>query len=98
LPVNYVDPDDLDQFIGDARLNPVRAAQRLPPCLILVGETDWALAQSRLLRDALVAHRVEHQYAEIPDTPHGFTLLPGHHGYGSSWRKVLEFLDHKIGP
>jgi acetyl esterase len=95
LPTDYVRSDELDSSRGDPRLSPARAARDLPPCLVLVGANDWALDESRALHRELRSLGREHEYAELEDTPHGFTLLPGHPGYAEGWRRIVRYLDER---
>jgi acetyl esterase len=97
LPTSYVPAAIVPQLRNDARLNPLVAVGELPPTLVLVGERDWALDQSRALRDGLQREGVEHDYAELPGTPHGFTLLPGHPGFEEGWPRILRFLEQRQG-
>jgi len=92
LPTTYVESSEMAALEADPRLSPLFHCHRLPPCLVLVGEMDWALDQSRWLHDDMNRQGIEHEYGELPATPHGFTLLPGHPGFDEGWRRVFDFL------
>lgn len=94
LPTSYVPAERVADLVGDRRLNPILGADRLPPCLVLVGTDDWAVDQSRRLWDAIErgGNGAASRYGELEDTPHGFSLLPGHPGFRAGWEWVLAYL------
>lgn len=92
LPTSYVETSQQAALEGDSRLSPLCLCSRLPRSLVLVGDRDWALDQSRQLHEAMQTQDVAHEYGELPATPHGFTLLPGHSGFQEGWRRILDFL------
>jgi acetyl esterase len=72
----YVQPDDLAVLTDDPRLHPERHCADFPPSLVLVGDGDPLVDESRALAAALDVAGVEHAFVELPDAPHGFLQLP----------------------
>ncbi|MGE0623859.1 MAG: alpha/beta hydrolase [Pseudomonadales bacterium] len=68
-------PGELVGLLEDARVSPIHAAHRLPPCFVVIGTRDTLLAQNRTLRDRLVAAGKPHVYIEEPGMPHGFMQM-----------------------
>jgi acetyl esterase len=96
LQFDYADPADLKSLDGDVRLSPLHAAGKLPRTLIVVGDLDWIMSQSRELHEALQSGAIEHDYVELEGTPHGFLELPGHPGYARAWDEILAFLGKQL--
>ena len=68
-------PGAASDLLGDPRVSPIHAADRLPPCFIAVGTQDTLLAQNRMLRDRLAEADTPHVYVEERGMPHGFMQM-----------------------
>jgi acetyl esterase len=70
---------DSDDLARDPRVSPVRAADRLPPCHVMVGSADPLMSQADALVAELEKAGIEHEYFVDADMPHGyaqFEMLP----------------------
>ena len=63
---------DRDEIVRDPRVSPLHAAERLPPCHVMVGGADPLVAQAEALVSALSLGGVEHEYFLDPGMPHGY--------------------------
>lgn len=72
----YLHVDDFDSLRADPRLNPILAADRLPPAFLAVGSRDPLLLQSRQMAAAIsrLGRSVESHVYDA--SPHGFLQLP----------------------
>ncbi len=96
LPTEYVPTHEIEGLRDDPRLNPIVSPADLQPSLVLTGDRDWAVDQSRLLKAAMEVRGARHEYAELEATPHGFLLLPGHPGYVAGWKVILRYLKEHL--
>ncbi len=61
--------------MGDPRVSPVHAADRLPPCHVVVGGADPLVAQAEALVSELVRAGIEHEHFVDPLMPHGYVQM-----------------------
>ena len=72
----YLTAADARGRLDDPGLQPERYCAHFPPSLVLVGEHDPLLAESRSLSARLADADVPHELVVVPDAPHGFMQLP----------------------
>lgn len=89
----YVPAACFEQLRDDPRLNPERAADRLPPCWIGVGSADPLLAESTALAAELDRAGRDYELHIAPGSPHSFMQIPSDAGYESGWAALLAFLE-----
>lgn len=93
----YVPEALLPQLADDPRLNPLRAAERLPPCWLGVGSEDPLLAESEVLARELHRLARPHQLHVAPGAPHSFLQMPFHDGCAPALDSAAEFLHRHLG-
>jgi len=62
-------------LVADPRVSPLRAAELLPPCHVVVGGADPLVAQADALAVALRRAGVEHEHVIDPGMPHGYAQM-----------------------
>ncbi|SFW80154.1 alpha/beta hydrolase [Amycolatopsis australiensis] len=88
----YLEPDDARQLLDDPRLHPERHCAGFPPSLVLVGDQDPLLGESRSLAERLAAAAVPHELAVIAGAPHGFLQLPTLPAHAEGLSRIARFL------
>jgi acetyl esterase len=66
---------DREQHLRDPRVSPLHAADRLPPCHVMVGSADPLVAQAEALVAALLEAGVEHEHFVDEGMPHGYAQM-----------------------
>jgi acetyl esterase len=66
---------DREQHLRDPRVSPVHAADRLPPCHVMVGGADPLVSQAEALVAALARAGVEHEHFVDEAMPHGYAQM-----------------------
>jgi len=61
--------------VRDPRVSPLHAADRLPPCHIVVGSADPLAAQAETLVEALRSAGVPHEHYVDEGMPHGYAQM-----------------------
>ncbi|MCP5059959.1 MAG: alpha/beta hydrolase [bacterium] len=72
---SYLGSEPSEGLLGDARVSPVHAAAKLPPCHVMCGTSDPLIGQARALKVELEAAGVPHEYFEDEGMPHAYAQL-----------------------
>jgi len=76
----------------DVRVSPIRGGfAGFPKTLLMIGEWDVLLFDSRLLKAQLVASQVDHVYEEVERVLHVYPLLPTPEG-AAARRRIVSFI------
>lgn len=67
--------EDWQALLTDPRVSPIHAADRLPPCHIVVGSEDLLVKQGDALEVELKAHDIPYEYFIDDGMPHGYFQL-----------------------
>ena len=71
----YLGPDPDQSRLADPRVSPIHAADRLPPCHVVVGSADPLAAQAERLVAALDAAGVPFEHHVDEGMPHGYMQM-----------------------
>jgi acetyl esterase len=85
-----------DALVRDARVSPLHAAAKLPPCHIVCGTADPLIAQARALREALTRNGVEHEIFEDAGMPHGYMQMEMLPATRPAIERMVKFLDARM--
>jgi acetyl esterase len=66
---------DRDNLVGDWRVSPIHAAEKLPPAHVLCGTMDPLIDDARAVAARLAAAGIDHEVAIYEDMPHGFVQM-----------------------
>jgi acetyl esterase len=73
---SYLGPEPgRTERMRDPRVSPLHAADRLPPCHVMVGSADTLVTQAAALVAALRAAGVEHEHFVDEHMPHGYAQM-----------------------
>lgn len=72
---SYLGEDREEDLLRDPRVSPLFAAEKLPPCHVVVGGADILAAQSGQLAEALARAGVPREYVVDEDMPHGYVQM-----------------------
>lgn len=92
----YVPEALLPDLHDDPRLNPLRAAERLPPCWLGVGSDDPLLVESEVLARELDRLGRPHQLHVARGAPHSFLQMPFHDGCAPALDSAAAFLHRHL--
>jgi acetyl esterase len=71
----YLGAKRSEALLRDPRVSPLFAAEKLPPCHVVVGSADDLAPQSEALVKALTAAGVEHEHFVDAGMPHGYAQM-----------------------
>jgi acetyl esterase len=83
--------------LRDPRVSPLHAAERLPPCHVVVGGADPLVAQAEALVAALRVAGVEHEYFVDADMPHGYAQMEMLAPARPAIERMIAFLGKHLG-
>ncbi len=94
---SYVDPADRPASFRAPTLSPMYGAAAMPPTILVCGEADPLLGQTRIMAEALKAAGVDHSQTVARGAPHGFCQVEWYPAAIPSLRKVAGFLLDRAG-
>lgn len=89
---SYLGRGHADALLADPRVSPIHAAEKLPPCHIVVGSADPLAAQAEALARRLAAAGIEHEHITVPDMPHGYVQMEFFPAARQSIDRMVAFL------
>jgi acetyl esterase len=81
-----------EAVLRDPRISPLFAAEKLPPCHVVVGSADELAPQSEALVKALAAAGVPHEHFVDMGMPHGYAQMEFLAGARPALERMLAFL------
>ena len=67
--------ENSDLLMADPRVSPIRAANKLPPSIVVVGSADESQSESVRLAEALDVAGITYEYLVVPGMPHAFACM-----------------------
>lgn len=86
-----------EPLLGDARVSPIHAAAKLPPCHVVCGGADPLSSQADSLVEALRAADVEHETFTDADMPHGYVQIEMLPPARPAIERMIAFLRKQLG-
>jgi len=89
---SYLGPTPSPALLRDPRVSPIQAADRLPPCHVVVGGGDPLAGQAEALAAALRGAGVPHEHRVDLGMPHGYAQMEFLPPARAAIARMLEFL------
>ncbi len=89
---SYLGAEHAESLLADPRVSPIHAADKLPPCHVVVGTADPLAAQADALVARLVAAGIEHEHIAVPNMPHGYVQMEFFPEARASIDRMVDFL------
>ena len=87
---------DRDDILRDPRVSPLHAADRLPPCHVMVGGADPLTAQAEALVAELTRAGIEHEHFVDALMPHGYAQIEMLPAARPAIDRILAFLQKHL--
>ena len=92
----YLGKTRTEEALRDPRVSPLFAAEKLPPCHVVVGSADELAPQSEALVKALAAAGVPHEHFVDAGMPHGYAQMEFLPGARPALERMVAFLRRTV--